>query len=1174
MSDTEKNTSNFVHLHVHSEYSLLDGMSKLPALVKKVKDSGMTACALTDHGVMYGLADFYNECKKQDIKPILGCECYEAPGSRLEKNTHISDDKYHHLILLVKNETGYKNLCHLVSRSNIDGFYYKPRIDFELLEQFHEGLVCMSACLAGRVPREILKGISTGDMEPARNTILKYRELFGEDYYLEIQNHGISEEQIVANELVRFSSELGIKLVCTNDSHYVNHEDKEAHEYLLCIQTKKTITDPNRMKYEGDYSIKTEEEMRRLFPSLPEAFDNTVEVADKCNFDFKFGDYRMPKVHIPEEYGTDYFRYLEDESWKGWEKRYPVGNKERETAKKDLEYELGIVKQMGFAEYFIDTRKTIKWSRDHGILVGPGRGSAAGSRMCYCLGITDIDPIPYNLLFERFLNPERISMPDIDVDYDYSHKDEVIAFEAESNGWDHFAKIRTFTGMNAKGIIRDVARVAGYPPSIGDRIAKLIPEDPKMTLDKAWESSPELQSLINSDTGYQKLWEIAKKLEGTKKAPSSHACGHIPTPVPCEDLFPVSVDTETGYLVCQYNMTDAEHLGNLKKDLLMLRNLTIIDTAQKSVKKKYGIEIPLWTDEILNDKDALSLISSGDTNGVFQLESDGMKDFMRKLQPTCFEDIIAGVALYRPGPMDYIDDYIRGKHDPSSIKYLTPELESILSSTYGVIVYQEQVMQIVQKLAGFSMGRADLIRKAMGKKKQEIMDEEAPRFIYGDKELGIDGCVNRGISEQIAQKIWDQMVTFAKYAFNKSHAAAYAAIAMQTAYLKAHYALEFAAGLLTSVMDNTKKLAIYIAEYRKNNVKILPPDLNLCTTDFVVVGDSIYYGLAALKNVGLKAVGKIIKEREENGVYASFYDLIKRNPEIDKKMLEALTKAGALDFTGYTRHTLMVSGVNYLSEQKKDSKKQIEGQMSLMDLLNSNNDDTAVLSAVLSNTLMELPEYSEEELLLYEKEAAGIYISKHPIDVYAGLLSKNPVKYSSYFLSDEETGEIPVKEKEEVAVAGIIKSFKIIYTKKKNEPMAFLDVEDSIGITKVVIFHSLYELLKDKIKEDKPVFIRGNASIREDEANLIADCVFFLNEPNQRIWIRFGSLQDFRSNEVLLDKIALWNKGMSLVSVAFNDKKHTMPLNLHMSSDQKAINELKDAFGAMNVLVRETQYLC
>lgn len=1174
MSDTEKNTSNFVHLHVHSEYSLLDGMSKLPALVKKVKDSGMTACALTDHGVMYGLADFYNECKKQDIKPILGCECYEAPGSRLEKNTHISDDKYHHLILLVKNETGYKNLCHLVSRSNIDGFYYKPRIDFELLEQFHEGLVCMSACLAGRVPREILKGISTGDMEPARNTILKYRELFGEDYYLEIQNHGISEEQIVANELVRFSSELGIKLVCTNDSHYVNHEDKEAHEYLLCIQTKKTITDPNRMKYEGDYSIKTEEEMRRLFPSLPEAFDNTVEVADKCNFDFKFGDYRMPKVHIPEEYGTDYFRYLEDESWKGWEKRYPVGNKERETAKKDLEYELGIVKQMGFAEYFIDTRKTIKWSRDHGILVGPGRGSAAGSRMCYCLGITDIDPIPYNLLFERFLNPERISMPDIDVDYDYSHKDEVIAFEAESNGWDHFAKIRTFTGMNAKGIIRDVARVAGYPPSIGDRIAKLIPEDPKMTLDKAWESSPELQSLINSDTGYQKLWEIAKKLEGTKKAPSSHACGHIPTPVPCEDLFPVSVDTETGYLVCQYNMTDAEHLGNLKKDLLMLRNLTIIDTAQKSVKKKYGIEIPLWTDEILNDKDALSLISSGDTNGVFQLESDGMKDFMRKLQPTCFEDIIAGVALYRPGPMDYIDDYIRGKHDPSSIKYLTPELESILSSTYGVIVYQEQVMQIVQKLAGFSMGRADLIRKAMGKKKQEIMDEEAPRFIYGDKELGIDGCVNRGISEQIAQKIWDQMVTFAKYAFNKSHAAAYAAIAMQTAYLKAHYALEFAAGLLTSVMDNTKKPAIYIAEYRKNNVKILPPDLNLCTTDFVVVGDSIYYGLAALKNVGLKAVGKIIKEREENGVYASFYDLIKRNPEIDKKMLEALTKAGALDFTGYTRHTLMVSGVNYLSEQKKDSKKQIEGQMSLMDLLNSNNDDTAVLSAVLSNTLMELPEYSEEELLLYEKEAAGIYISKHPIDVYAGLLSKNPVKYSSYFLSDEETGEIPVKEKEEVAVAGIIKSFKIIYTKKKNEPMAFLDVEDSIGITKVVIFHSLYELLKDKIKEDKPVFIRGNASIREDEANLIADCVFFLNEPNQRIWIRFGSLQDFRSNEVLLDKIALWNKGMSLVSVAFNDKKHTMPLNLHMSSDQKAINELKDAFGAMNVLVRETQYLC
>ena len=1260
MSNTK---SGFVHLHVHGEYSLLDGMSKIPDLVKKIKDSGMTACALTDHGVMNGVVDFYNECRKQGIKPILGCECYEAPESRLDKNSHAGEERYHHLILLVKNETGYKNLCHLVSRSNIDGFYYKPRIDFELLEQYHEGLICLSACLAGRVPREILRGISCGDMEPAKKAILRYRELFGDDYYLEIQNHGIREEQIVANELVRFSDELGIKLVCTNDCHYTNSEDKEAHEYLLCLQTKKTLDSPDRLVYEGDYSVKTEEEMRQLFPSLPQAFDNTLEVADKCNFDFKFGDYRMPKVVIPKEYGNDYFRYLEDESWKGWEKRYPVGNRERETAKKDLEYELGIVKQMGFAEYFLDTRKTIRWSREHGILVGPGRGSAAGSRMCYCLGITDIDPIPYNLLFERFLNPERISMPDIDVDYNYSYKDDVIAFEAESNGWDHFAKIRTFTAMNAKGIVRDIARVAGYPVAVGDRIAGLIPgsrmcyclgitdidpipynllferflnperismpdidvdynysykddviafeaesngwdhfakirtftamnakgivrdiarvagypvavgdriaglipKDPKMTLDKAWDSNPDLQNFINSDPGYQKLWKIARRLEGTKKAASTHACGHIPTPVPCEDLFPVSVDPETGYLVCQYNMTDAEHLGNLKKDLLMLRNLTIIDTAQKSVKEKYGVEIPLWTEEILNDKEALKLISSGDTNGVFQLESEGMKGFMKKLQPTCFEDIIAGVALYRPGPMEYIDDYIRGKHDPGSIKYLTPELESILSSTYGVIVYQEQVMQIVQKLAGFSMGRADLIRKAMGKKKQDIMDQEAPRFIYGDKELKIDGCVNRGIPEETAKQIWEQMVDFAKYAFNKSHAAAYAAIAMQTAYLKAHYALEFAAGLLTSVMDKTDKLAVYIAEYRKNGIRILSPDINLCHEDFTVVGDSIYYGLAALKNVGKEAIGKVIDERKTNGQYVSFYDLVKRNPEIDKKMLEALAKTGALDFTGYTRHTLMISGVEYLSAQKRASKKQIEGQLSLMDLFGSSSD--------MTDTLSELPEYSEEELLFYEKEGAGVYISKHPIDVYAEVLSKNPVKYSSYLYADEETGAIPAKEKEEVSIAGIIRSYKVIYTKKNNEPMVFLDVEDSIGVTKVVVFHSLYELINEKIREDRPVFIRGKVSIREEEASLIADSVFFLDEPNYRIWIRFDSIREFRNNESVLEKISSWNRGMSLVSVLLNDKRITMALKIHMSSDQKAINELKEAFGEMNVLVKETQYL-
>ena len=702
----------FVHLHVHTEYSLLDGMSKIKALVARAKELGMKALAITDHGVAYGLVDFYNECVAQGIKPILGCEVYVAAGSRFDKSSKKGEVRYYHLILLVKNKVGYENLCRLVTRSNVEGFYYKPRIDFELLEKYHEGLVCLSACVAGEVPQAIL----ADDYEKARETALRYRNLFGDDYYLELQDHGLMKERIVSEGLVRLSKETGIKLVVTNDSHYVRSEDKEAHEWLLCLQTDKKISDPDRLIYEGDYSLKSAAEMRALFPTLPEAADATLEIADKCDFEFEFGNYRMPKVVIPPEYGNDYFKYLSDEAWKGLEKRYPKGHPEREQAESDLEYELGVVGQMGFAEYFLDTRKTIMWAKSHGILVGPGRGSGAGSRMCYCLEITDVDPIKYNLLFERFLNPERISMPDIDVDYDYSHKDDVVAFEAESNGKDRFAKIQTFGTMLAKGIVRDCARVGGYPPGIGGKLAGMIPDELGITLQKAWDLNPELREFVNSEPGYRKLWEIALKLEGTKKSAGTHACGHIPTPVPCEDLFPCSVD-ENGYLVCQYNMVEAEHLGNLKKDLLMLRNLTIIDIAMRLVKERYGVDVPLWNEEVLNDADALAMISAGDTNGVFQLESEGMKGFMKNLKPSCFEDIIAGVALYRPGPMDYIPKYIEGKHHPETITYLTPELEEILKPTYGIIVYQEQVMNIVRSLAGFSMGRADVVRKAMGKKK-------------------------------------------------------------------------------------------------------------------------------------------------------------------------------------------------------------------------------------------------------------------------------------------------------------------------------------------------------------------------------------------------------------------------------------------------------------------------
>ena len=672
----------FCHLHVHSDYSLLDGLGKVKEIVKKVKESGMSACALTDHGTMSGVVEFYDTCKKEGIKPIIGCECYEAPGSRFDKEKH--DENYFHLILLVKNKTGYENLCRLVTRSNTEGFYYKPRIDFELLEQFHEGLICLSACLAGRIPKAILKGNDT----VVKDTILRYKNLFQDDFYLEIQNHGIPEEQMVADKLVYFSQELGIKLVCTNDCHYINSEDAEAHEWLLCIQTKKTINDPDRMRYFGDYSVKTEKEMRQLFPSLQDAFDNTMEVAEKCNFDFVYGNYRMPKVVIPPEYGNDYFGYLEDEAWKGLEERYPEGNPEREQAKKDLTYELSVIKQMGFAEYFLDTRKTVLYAKNHNILVGPGRGSGAGSRLNYCLKITDIDPIKYNLLFERFLNPDRISMPDIDVDYSYEHKDEVIASEAESNGYDKFTKINTFTTLLSKGVVKDLVRVAGLPVYVGTKFAKLVGEDDKWTLEDAWKNNPDLREYVNSDKELTHIWNIAKRIEGTKKAQSAHACGHVPCSNKAEELFPCRVDSNSGYLVSEYNMTEIEHLGNLKKDLLMLRNLTIISVAMDSIKKRRGIEIPLWTEEILNDPDALALIASGDTDGVFQLESEGMQKFMKDLKPSSFEDVIAGVSLYRPGPMEYIPDYVRGKNDPSSITYATPLLEDILRPTYGIIVYQ------------------------------------------------------------------------------------------------------------------------------------------------------------------------------------------------------------------------------------------------------------------------------------------------------------------------------------------------------------------------------------------------------------------------------------------------------------------------------------------------------
>lgn len=1153
----------FTHLHVHTEYSLQDGMGKIPKIVKKVKDSGMTACAITDHGVGYGLAEFYSACKENEIKPILGCEVYVAPGSRFDKGKTLGERAYYHLILLVKNEQGYRNLCVLISRSNTEGFYYKPRIDFELLKEHSEGLICLSACLAGEAQRQIVDG----ELDKARETINRYKNLFGEDYYLEIQNHGIKNEALVAQEFVKISKEMGIKLVCTNDCHYVDSEDKEAHEWLLCMQKGKTLKDSDRMIYEGDYSIKTEEEMRKLFPSLPEAFDNTNEVADKCNFEFEFGSYRMPRVIIPEEYGDDYFRYLSDEAWKGYEARYPVGHPEREKARQNLEYELAIVKQMGFAEYFLDTRKTILYARNHDILVGPGRGSGAGSTMNYCLGITDIDPIKYNLLFERFLNPERISMPDIDVDYDYAYKDEVVKSEAESNGYDCFSKIQTFGTMQAKMVIKDCVRVYGLEANVGNMISKMIPNQLGMTLTKAWELNPDLKDMIESNPDYKKIWSVALKLEGNKKSASTHACGHIPTPVPCEQLYPVSVDQETGYLICQYNMADAEHLGNLKKDLLMLRNLTVINVAQRLVKERYGVDIPLWTDEILNDKEALNMISSGDTDGVFQLESQGMKNFMKELKPDCFEDIIAGVSLYRPGPMDFIPKYIAGKKDPSSITYKTPELEHILEPTYGVIVYQEQVMSIVKDLAGFSMGRADVVRKAMGKKKIKIMEEEGQNFIYGNEALSIPGCINRNIPEKTAKSIYDDMVDFAKYAFNKSHAACYAAIAMQTAYLKCHYIKEFMAGLLSSVMDKTDKLVVYVANCRKNGVPILPPDINRSESDFVIEGDNIRFGLSALKGVGKEVVAGIIGERKLHGNYTCFTDFIQRNPNINKKVCESLIKTGAMDFTKYSRRTLLHNEETLMKGVKKDKKNQIEGQLSLFDLGGTSEEDFKA-----SDSLTNMIEYSRIELLNMEKEAAGIYISGHPMDEYIGFMKKNTDLSGEAFtpVTSEEDGETEtypnLQDGRKVSMAGLVVSFKKIFTKKDNRPMAFMTMEDLDGSYECVVFPDTYEKYKGILDEGKKLYVKGTVSL-DDKASLLISEVTDLDSITKKLWVQFNTTEQYEKEKKSLVSIQKSNPGNDILMVYVKEKGKEGIIKSSIKASEDCFIQIKEVYGDENVKI-------
>ena len=915
---------NFTHLHVHTEYSLLDGSNKIKEYVARVKKLGMDSAAITDHGVMYGVIDFYKEAKAQGIKPILGCEVYVAPGSRFDKEAGNNEDRYYHLVLLAENNEGYQNLMKIVSIGFIDGFYYKPRVDIETLETYHEGIIALSACLAGEIPRYIMRGM----YEEACKSALRYQNIFGKNnFFLELQDHGMPEQKQVNQSLLRMSREMGIELVATNDVHYTYAEDVKPHDILLCLQTGKRLSDEDRMRYEGgQYFVKSPEEMATLFPYAPEALENTYKIAQRCNVEIEFGVTKLPKYDVPEGYTS--WEYLNKLCWDGFAERYP---EDTGKLKDQLTYELSIIQKMGYVDYFLIVWDFIKYSRDHGIAVGPGRGSAAGSLVSYTLGITNIDPAKYQLLFERFLNPERVSMPDIDVDFCFERRQEVIDYVVRKYGKDRVAQIVTFGTLAARGVLRDVGRVMDMPYAFVDSIAKMVPQELNITLDRALKTNPEFKTLYDTNEQVKELVDMSMRLEGLPRHTSMHAAGVVISQKAVDEYVPLS-RAQDGSLTTQFTMTTLEELGLLKMDFLGLRTLTVIQNAVRMVEQGHGCKIDV--DHIdYNDKAVLDSLGTGKTDGVFQLESTGMKNFMKELKPQSLEDIIAGISLYRPGPMDFIPQYIRGKNHPETITYDCPQLESILEPTYGCIVYQEQVMQIVQKLAGYTLGRADLVRRAMSKKKAAVMQQERQNFVYGNEEEGVPGCISRGIPENVANKIYDDMIDFAKYAFNKSHAAAYAVVAYQTAWLKYYYPVEFMAALMTSVIDNSTKVSEYILTCRQMSIGILAPDVNESESAFSVSGGAIRYGLNAIKSIGRPVIESIIAERKAGGPYVDLSDFIHRLPgkDVNKRVVENLIKSGAFDSFPANRRQMMLIYGQIMDEAAQKKKTELAGQMSLFD---------------------------------------------------------------------------------------------------------------------------------------------------------------------------------------------------------------------------------------------------
>ena len=1149
----------FTHLHVHTEYSLLDGSSKIRELTARAKELGMDSMAITDHGVMYGVIDFYRAAREVGIKPILGCEVYVAPGSRFDRENGAGEDRYYHLILLAENNTGYKNLMKIVSKGFVDGFYYKPRVDLDLLETYHEGIISLSACLAGEVQKYLARGM----YEEAKRSALRYSEIFGKDhFYLELQDHGIPEQKMVNQGLLRLSQETGLELVATNDVHYTFAEDAKAHDILLCIQTGKKVTDEDRMRYEGgQYYCKSEEEMRKLFPYAQEAIDNTHKIAERCNVEIEFGVTKLPKYEVPE--GFDSWTYLNHLCREGFKTRYPDDDG---TLSRRLDYELGVIKTMGYVDYFLIVWDFINYARSQNIMVGPGRGSAAGSIVSYTLGITNIDPVRYNLLFERFLNPERVSMPDIDVDFCYERRQEVIDYVVRKYGKDQVVQIVTFGTLAAKGVVRDVGRVLDLPYAMWDSIAKMIPNDLGMTLDKALTANPDLKKLYNEDEQVKYLIDMSKRLEGLPRHTSMHAAGVVIGSRSIDEFVPLSRAAD-GTITTQFTMTTIEELGLLKMDFLGLRTLTVIQNAVRLAEKDYGIKLDM--DHIdYNDKKVLESIGTGRTEGVFQLESGGMKGFMKELKPENLEDIIAGISLYRPGPMDFIPRYLKGKNDKTSITYECPQLEPILSPTYGCIVYQEQVMQIVRDLAGYTMGRSDLVRRAMSKKKTAVMEKERQNFVYGNEAEGVKGCIANGIDEKTANHIYDEMIDFAKYAFNKSHAAAYAVVSYQTAYLKYYYPKEFMAALMSSVMDNVSKFSEYILTCRRMmDIAILPPDINEGESGFSVSGDGIRYGLSAIKSVGRPVVDAILEERKKNGIFSSMEDFINRmtNKEVNRRTIENFIKSGAMDSLPGTRRQKVAVAPILLDNKARERKNAWEGQMSLFDLVSEEEKKEYQVS------FPDVGEYSKEELLAFEKDILGVYISGHPLDDYEGLWRKNITATSADFIVDEETEEAVVKDGMKVVIGGLVAG-KVVKTTRSNQLMAFITLEDLMGSVEVIVFPKNYEADRDVLAEDSKIFIKGRVSLGDEPVGkLVCEKVIPFSKVPRQLWLQFEDKEIYQAMEGEILGILKESEGPDSVVIYLKKEraKKILPANWKVEAAGELMETLICKLGEKNVKLVE-----